>query len=519
MFAVPGWSVSSTELKTQTKPETPKPTITEANKNSEGGISKASKKRKRGQGATGGVNVTDKNIGELWDQVIEGKVPEKANKPSQPKNATPQTHEIGGEEKTNKRKKLDKLKGKKQEKKNKAQHEKNVQEAQSETLHPPSSASSGPTPAAQPVAPPAPNVKLTPLQAKMREKLISARFRYLNETLYTTPSANALDVFSQNPEMFNEYHEGFRKQVEVWPENPVDGYIETLKTRGAIKFHGGKGRDKHHGGRGGSSKDVAGAVQSLPRTDGICRVADLGCGDARLAQMFTSDKAAAKKLKLEISSFDLQSPSPLVTKADMANLPLKDGSVNVAIFCLALMGTNWIDFVEEAYRILHWRGELWVAEIKSRFGRVGKAGRVVEHSVGHRQKKQAAGKQKNKKGNAAEGDDIDPETEREAFVEIDGGNLPKQETDVSAFIEVLRKRGFVLQQDSTAVDLSNKMFVKMHFVKAATPVRGKCVPKPGADDAGAQAKKQKPKFIDADALGGPTLDEEKTVLKPCVYKL
>ncbi|KAK2067581.1 hypothetical protein P8C59_001307 [Phyllachora maydis] len=63
-------------------------------------------------------------------------------------------------------------------------------------------------------------VNLTPLQASMREKLMSARFRHLNETLYTKPSAESFALFCNSPEMFDEYHQGFRRQVGMWPENP-----------------------------------------------------------------------------------------------------------------------------------------------------------------------------------------------------------------------------------------------------------------------------------------------------------
>lgn len=51
-------------------------------------------------------------------------------------------------------------------------------------------------------------------------------------------------------------------------------------------------------------------------------------------------------------SFDLVSPNPLVTACDMAHVPLKDGSVHLAIFCLSLMGTNLADFLREAHRVL-----------------------------------------------------------------------------------------------------------------------------------------------------------------------
>src|SRR5690606_10581476 len=116
----------------------------------------------------------------------------------------------------------------------------------------------------------------------------------------------------------------------------------------------------------------------------------------------------------------------------------------------------------------HWKGELWIAEIKSRFGRVGGANKkVVEHSVGNRKK--VAAKASKKMDEDADNADL--------LVEVDGHDDTKAETDVSAFVEVLRKRGFVLQGEN-AVDLSNRMFVKMTFVKALAPMKGKCVPVP-----------------------------------------
>lgn len=51
-------------------------------------------------------------------------------------------------------------------------------------------------------------------------------------------------------------------------------------------------------------------------------------------------------------SFDLVSPNPLVTACDMANVPIKNASVHVAVFCLSLMGTNLADFLREAHRVL-----------------------------------------------------------------------------------------------------------------------------------------------------------------------
>jgi len=41
--------------------------------------------------------------------------------------------------------------------------------------------------------------------------------------------------------------------------------------------------------------------------------------------------------------------------------------MDVAVFCLALMGTNIVDFLSEAHRILRPGGVLKIAEVRSRF--------------------------------------------------------------------------------------------------------------------------------------------------------
>jgi ribosomal RNA-processing protein 8 len=231
-------------------------------------------------------------------------------------------------------------------------------------------------------------------------------------------------------------------------------------------------------------------------------VADLGCGDARLAESIQKD---TKKLRLDVKSFDLQSPSSLVTKADIAKLPLPDGSVNVAIFCLALMGTNWLDFVEEAHRILHWKGELWVAEIKSRFTPPSKT-KVVTHSVGNRRKNAKA-------SNAGKEDD----GAEDLAVEVDGADDRRRETDVSAFVEALRKRGFVpLGEKGEAVDLSNKMFVKMRFLKGASPTKGKGVQ---AEEEAPRGRKPTPKWPNGKEEAPKDDVDETKILKACLYKI
>lgn len=93
-------------------------------------------------------------------------------------------------------------------------------------------------------------------------------------------------------------------------------------------------------------------------------VADFGCGDCKIA----------RSVKNKVHSFDLAATCELVTVCDMSKVnvsahtacsvhgcskknlpvqvPLGDASVDIAVFCLSLMGTNLADFLAEANRVL-----------------------------------------------------------------------------------------------------------------------------------------------------------------------
>jgi ubiquinone/menaquinone biosynthesis C-methylase UbiE len=68
----------------------------------------------------------------------------------------------------------------------------------------------------------------------------------------------------------------------------------------------------------------------------------------------------------EIRSFDLVSRKAHIEACDMAHLPLKNEYANVCIFSLALMNTNYLDFIKEAHRVLKFGGYLFIAEVLSR---------------------------------------------------------------------------------------------------------------------------------------------------------
>ncbi|KAI9714643.1 MAG: hypothetical protein M1812_006308 [Candelaria pacifica] len=588
MFAVPGWSVSSASLQTQTV-STQQPFLKQP-KDADGPTSedaqKSSKKRKRSRDKpkSSSVVVTSDNLAELWAKHIEGKDTKKelngSGKSSKKRRKTESNeHSSSKEERdtttgtsnggqTTETKlsepKVEKPKhdGKKHlkdgpkmdtEQAEVEPHESSEAHGQDEELHlehkksktlkqksrekkaalraqttnTPATEPSTQTnqdlqpkpatsqlPSIPPAPPPASNTHLTPLQASMRSKLTSARFRHLNQTLYTTPSTTSVSLFEQNPSMFADYHAGFRQQVFIWPSNPVDEYITLLKTRGAL-HRPNSSHNKPKQSKPIPSTNSETETQPLPRTSKTCIIADLGCGDGRLASELTNSKTT-KKLKLKILSFDLQASNQNITKADIACLPLENGSVDIAIFCLALMGTNWIDFIEEAWRILRWKGELWIAEIKSRFSRVINTHekRVVEHSICSKNKKKPAHKSGKKTNQTTEVDET-----ADLSLEIDSTSNPQntEKTNLSPFISVLKKRGFILT-GKKAIDLENKMFVKMRFVKGVSPIKGKCVLEDKAKEGEGETWKRKVKtrFLDD---GDDDGEDEAGVLKPCVYKL
>lgn len=92
------------------------------------------------------------------------------------------------------------------------------------------------------------------------------------------------------------------------------------------------------------------------------RLVDLGCGEGALQK-----ELEQKKIFRQIQSFDLVKMEDHVIEADIKNLPLEPASQDVAVFCLSLMGTNYIEFLQEAARVLKIGGQLIISEVLSRF--------------------------------------------------------------------------------------------------------------------------------------------------------
>jgi len=160
------------------------------------------------------------------------------------------------------------------------------------------------------------------LAEEAKIKLSASRFRYLNEQLYTQPGNASAKLFRSDPTLFSSYHQGYQHQAQQWPLDPLNTIISDCLRLG---------------------------------DDAV--IADFGCGEARLA----------RSVENKVHSFDLVAANDRVTACDMANIPLAASSVDVAVFCLSLMGTNIRDFLYEATRVLKVGGTLKIAELESRF--------------------------------------------------------------------------------------------------------------------------------------------------------
>jgi ribosomal RNA-processing protein 8 len=298
------------------------------------------------------------------------------------------------------------------------------------------------------------------LQQAFMARLSGSRFRILNEELYTTTSSNAFERFSLHPELYDEYHDGFRSQVQHWPVNPVDVIVGRLKKDYVDVFFDNNSES--------NDKNKFQKQNRINEQRQQIVVADFGCGDADLAKQLlqvqiplpqqggklskgsvsssisNDDKSNTFWCPFLVHSFDLVSKSDLVTACDMSNVPLPNATVDVAVFCLSLMGTNLADFVREAHRVLKSSGRLKIAEVKSRFA----SSSLSSSST-------------NKSNNNQHTNSKNSRSSSHKKIISHKNNASGQEDDEREFIQVLKQLGF----ECTRTDRSNKMFVLFELCK------------------------------------------------------
>ena len=171
------------------------------------------------------------------------------------------------------------------------------------------------------------------IQHFLHVNLDSVKIHKLNQQINRETSQSTHQRFSKNLQAWHDYHEVYTNVREQWDVIP---YQEAIK-----RFYG--------------------------YPDYV--IGDFGCGEAFLAQ----------ELSNKIYSFDYVAVNDKVTACDMSKIPLPDETLDVAVFSLALMGINFIDYLKEAYRCLKFDGHLWIAEPTSRIKDVTQFKKMLEN--------------------------------------------------------------------------------------------------------------------------------------------
>ncbi len=153
-------------------------------------------------------------------------------------------------------------------------------------------------------------------------------FSKMNNRWYASASDSTHARLASNPEEWAHYHTMYRQLREAWPVVPYKEEIRWLSER-----------------------------------EGLV-VGDFGCGEALVA--------AAVSDRHQVHSFDHVAINDSVVACDIAHVPLENGALDVAIFCLSLMGANLTDYVREGHRCLRLDGRLHIWEPASYFDDVSK---------------------------------------------------------------------------------------------------------------------------------------------------
>jgi len=146
-------------------------------------------------------------------------------------------------------------------------------------------------------------------------------FSRMNGRWNNAKSSTTHERLSRDASEWYLYHTLYREQRQNWTEIPYETFIEWLNDR----------------------PDLV--------------VGDFGCGESIIS----------KSVSNKVFSFDHIAVDDSVIACDMTHVPLEDNILNVALFSLSLMGSNFGDYLKEAHRVLKIDGVLKIAEPKNRW--------------------------------------------------------------------------------------------------------------------------------------------------------
>jgi superfamily II DNA or RNA helicase len=171
------------------------------------------------------------------------------------------------------------------------------------------------------------DVPLTQEEIRQRNRVFGD-FANMNRQINKERSDTTHKRIQENPIYLIEYHRQMREAKNEW-----DGIIPARIIAEKIKILQG------------------------PRYMKKLIVGDFGCGECELSSILNENK---------VHSFDHHNilNEEKIKSCDMKDTSqyLKDSSIDVAVFSLSLMSTNWCDYIKEAKRVLVDRGYIFIAE-------------------------------------------------------------------------------------------------------------------------------------------------------------
>ncbi len=140
-------------------------------------------------------------------------------------------------------------------------------------------------------------------------------FSQMNKRWGVSNSITTNKRLTEDPTEWYQYHTLYREARKTWSEIPY--------------------------------KEIA---KQIKRKDYI--VGDFGCGENLLKT----------EIPNKVLSFDHVAIDDSVIACDISKLPLDDESIDVVVFSLSLMGSNYEDYLKEAYRVLRTMQPIMIAE-------------------------------------------------------------------------------------------------------------------------------------------------------------
>lgn len=165
------------------------------------------------------------------------------------------------------------------------------------------------------------------IEGEERRHRINSELSEFNRRGKTLHSTTMHNEFADNPDSWFHYHALRNESMKEWNEIPYEYIATKIKNRRSI-------------------------------------VADFGCGENKMRHCIPNN---------QVFAFDHIACDDSVIACDIKDVSahLESESVDVAVFSLALWGTNYKEYITEAYRVLAFGGVIHIAETAKKYEEEG----------------------------------------------------------------------------------------------------------------------------------------------------